>query len=339
MTFLRIISVAVLTVGLLMTGGRAEAQGLIRDAEIERTLAQMSYPLYKAAGLSPSTVEMYIINDRSLNAFVASGRNIFLNTGLLITLDTPEELQGVIAHEIGHITGGHIARRAIKLRNAQGPAIIGALAGIAIAAAGGGAAGAAISAGSQGVLIRDILRHSRAEEASADQAAINYLRRSNIDPSGLRRVFERFQGQEAFTVGNVDPYAVTHPLSSQRLQLIDRRLSEVDSSTIRRNEETAYWHARMRSKLDGFLNSPERVLDILDRQEPSEFTLYARAIALHRVPSPQEAVDAVDRLIALRPDDPFYIELKGQILFESGDAVSATPLYRKASRLAPSEPL
>ncbi|MEM9369745.1 MAG: M48 family metalloprotease, partial [Pseudomonadota bacterium] len=270
MTFCKAIIAVALCLVFSLAGDRARAQGLIRDAEIERTLSLLSDPLFNAAGLSPSTVNLFILNDRSLNAFVASGRNIFLNTGLLIDLETPEELQAVIAHEIGHITGGHIARRAIKLRNAQGPAIIGALAGIAVAAAGGGAAGAAISAGSQGALIRDILRHSRAEEASADQAALNYLRRSNIDPSGLKRVFERFKGQEAFTVGNVDPYAVTHPLSAQRLQLIDRRLSELEPGATPRNQEHAYWHGRMRAKLDGFLSNPERVLSVLDRQEESE---------------------------------------------------------------------
>ncbi|MEM8791420.1 MAG: M48 family metalloprotease [Pseudomonadota bacterium] len=317
----------------------ASAQGLIRDAEIEGTLKMLSLPIYKAAGVNPNSISMYIVNDRSLNAFVAGGRNIFMNTGLIIELAEPAELQGVIAHELGHITGGHLARRNIKLRNAQGPALLGLLAGIAVGAAGGGAAGAAIAAGSQGAVIRDVLRHTRSEEASADQAALTYLDRANIDPSGLQRVFERFRGQEVFAVGNIDPYIITHPLSSQRMQLIERRVDEIGVDGRAPPPEHTYWHSRMRAKLDGFLSNPKRVLERLEDEPEDEMSLYAKSVALHRIPSPREAVNAIDRLIALRPNDPYYIELKGQILFESGRATEAVPLYRRAVELAPNQPL
>ncbi|MBY8975772.1 M48 family metalloprotease [Rhodobacteraceae bacterium NNCM2] len=337
--WLRSAAISAICIFALMISGQARAQGFIRDAEIERTLGMLTDPILKAAGLNPSTVNLFIVNDKSLNAYVAAGRNIFLHTGLLIKLETPAELQGVIAHEVGHIVGGHIARRAIKLRNAQGPAIIGALAGLAIAAAGGGAAGAAITAGTQGAIYRNLLKHSRAEEASADQAALSYLERSKIDPAGLQKVFEIFRGQEVFTVGNIDPYAVTHPLSSQRLQLIDRRVNELKDVDFKEDKEAAYWHARMRSKLIGFLNDPERVLDNLVGEPETEFTLYEKAVALHRLPSPREAIAAIDQLIAKRPNDPYYIELKGQILYESGDAAASVPYYRKASKLAANSPL
>lgn len=336
---LRPVLIAVICVISVLSVGQARAQGFIRDAEIERTLRLMSDPILEAAGLNPSSVNFYIINDKSMNAFVAGGRNIFVHTGLLMKLESPEEIQGVIAHETGHIVGGHLARRAIKIRNAQGPAIIGALAGIAIAAAGGGAAGAVISAGSQGAILRDLLSHSRAEEASADQAAMTFLKRSKIDPTGLQKVFERFRGQEVFTVGNVDPYAVTHPLSAERIQLINRRVSEIDPADYQPDEEVVYWHGRMRAKLEGFLDNPERVLRNLEGEPETETTLYAKAIALHRAPSPKEAVQTADQLIALRPNDPYYNELKGQILFESGDAEAAVPIYRRASALAPKSSL
>src|SRR5699024_9349603 len=168
----------------------------IRDAEIERTLRDMSAPIFQAAGLSPSAVEIYMVNDDSLNAFVAGGQRMFLHTGLMMDLETPAELLGVIAHEAGHIAGGHVARRAISMRNARGPALIGMLAGIAAGAAGGGPAGAAIAMGAQGALQRSLLSYNRAEEASADQAALSYLSRAGVDPAGLQRVLERFRGQE-----------------------------------------------------------------------------------------------------------------------------------------------
>lgn len=329
-----------LVLGVLMFSATvADARSLIRDAEIESTLKRMSAPILQAAGLSPATVNLYIINDRSLNAFVTGGRNIFLHTGLLTELDTPEEVLGVIAHEAGHIVGGHEARRAINLRNARGPALVGLLLGIAAGVAGGGDAGLALAAGSQGIVQRSLLKFNRAEEASADQAGISYLTRADIDPIGLLQVIERFRGQEVLSIGNLDPYVLTHPLGTERFSLMERRIAERRKGSYPKNPERQYWFNRMQAKLDGFLDSPERVLDRLAEKPETEFTLYEKAIALHRVPDARGAVAAMDRLIALKPNDPYYIELKGQILLESRQPQRALPEYRRAIQLAPNAPL
>ena len=316
------------------------ASGLIRDAEIERTLKAMAAPIFQAAGFPPNGVDIYILNDRTLNAFVAGGNNMFLHTGLLETLETPEELLAVIAHETGHIAGGHQARRQINFRNARGPALLGLIVGIAagVAGGGGGAATAAI-AGSQSAVERILLRYNRGEEASADQAALEYLDRANIDPEGMLKVLERFRGQEVFNLGNIDPFVLTHPLGTERLQLIERRVSESAGKTFPPDANRAYWHGRMRAKLAGFLDSPERVLNRLEGEAETEEVLYSKAVALYRLPALPEALAAIDRLIALRPDDPFFIELKGQILFETGHGEQAVPFYRDAVRLAPGESL
>jgi predicted Zn-dependent protease len=317
----------------------AAAKGLIRDAEIERTLRAMSSPIFQAAGYRPESIDIYILNDRSLNAFVGGGNNMFLHTGLLQTLEMPEELLAVIAHETGHLAGGHQARRQINFRNARGPALLGILVGIAVGVAGGGEAGTAVIAGSQGAVQRTLLRYNRGEEAAADQAALDYLARSNIDPSGMQKVFGRFKDQEVFNLGNVDPFILTHPLSSERMQLIERRVAEAATKEFPANPSRSYWHGRMRAKLIGFLDSPERVLDRLEGVPETEEVLYSKAVALYRLPAMSEALAAIDRLIALRPADPFYIELKGQILFETGHPEEAVPLYRQSVKLAPGEPL
>jgi len=315
------------------------AAGLIRDAEIERTLKGMAGPIFQAAGYPPNGIDLYIINDRSLNAFVANGNNMFLHTGLLQTLETPEELLAVIAHETGHIAGGHQARRQINIRNARGPALLGVLVGIAAGVAGGGGAGTAVLAGSQSVIQRTLLRYNRGEESAADQAALDYLARARVDPIGLLKLLGRFRGQEVFNLGNVDPFVQTHPLSAERMQLVERRVAEAAEREFPADPERDYWHGRMRAKLIGFLDNPERVLDRLEGEAETEEVLYTKAVALYRLPAMSEAIAATDRLIALRPNDPFYIELKGQILFETGNADQAVPLYRQAVRLAPGEPL
>lgn len=316
------------------------AQGFIRDAEIERTLTRMSAPILKAAGMPVGSVSIHIVNSRQLNAFVAAGRNMFLNSGLLLALETPDELIGVIAHEVGHLAGGHQERRAIQVRRAQGPALLGLLAGLAVAVAGGGEAAAAITAGSQQAITRSFLAFNRGEEAAADQAALRYLEIAGISPNGLLKVMQRFRGQEVFTVGNTDPYALTHPLSTERLQLIEERAAATRAAPLGPESEMVYWHRRMRAKLDGFLSNPRSVLRRLDREAADdEVALYARAIALHRLPAPREALAAMDALLAMRRSDPYYLELKGQILYESARAEEAVPLYRAAVGAAPDEPL
>lgn len=318
----------------------SRATVLIRDAEIERTLNEISAPILQAAGLTPSSVEILLVRDRRLNAFVAGGRNIFLHTGLLIELETVEELLGVIAHEAGHIAGGHEARRRVNLRNAQGPALLGLLVAIAAGAAGGsGEAATAIAAGSQGALLRGILRNSRAEEAAADQAGLTYLVRAGVDPKGILSVLERFRGQEVLQIGSVDPYILTHPLGTRRMSLLQRRVEETQGREWPRDPERDYWHSRLRAKLEGFLNDPQRVLDDLEGKPETEMVLLAKSVALFRERDLQEAVNAADKLIAIRPNDPFYIELKGQILLESGQVEASIPYYRKSVKLAPDEPL
>ncbi|MCL5778729.1 M48 family metalloprotease [Limibaculum sp. FT325] len=335
----RALAVGVIALGSTLPG-LAQAFGLIRDAEIERTLASMSAPVFSAAGLSPASIDIFIINDPSLNAFVAGGRNVFLHTGLLIQLETPEQLIGVIAHETGHIAGGHLARRMINLRNAQGPALIGLLLGVAAAAAAGsGDAGAAIAMGSQSLITRNLLRFNRAEEAAADQAALDYLARARVSPEGMLQVLEKFRGQEVLSVGNLDPYTLTHPLSTQRVQLIQREVAAAQSRSFPDDPERDYWHARMRAKLEGFLSSPQRVLDKYEDAAETETVLYAKAVAYHRLPDQPRALAAMDRLLALRPNDPFYLELKGQLLFEQARPEEAVTFYRKAVAAAPAEPL
>ncbi len=329
---------AALAVACLALPGPAASLSLIRDAETERTLERMTAPLLRAAGLRAGSVDIHIVRSRSLNAFVAAGNNMFLHTGLIGELEAPEELMGVIAHEIGHIAGGHQVRRAIAVRNARGPALVALLAGIAAAAAGGPEAGVAISEAGRQAVTRSLLSYNRGEEASADQAAIAYLRRAGVSARGLLSVLQRFRGQEVFSAGNIDPYALTHPLSTERVQLLEEQVRSAPAAPPV-DPDLAYWHRRMRAKLEGFLDSPRQVLRRYDGVPETEPVLYAKAVALHRLPAPREALAAADRLIGLRPGDPFYLEVKGQILHELGRAEEAVPYYRRAVAGAPDEPL
>lgn len=327
---------------IAVTATTASARGLIRDAEIEATLKKLASPVFTAAGLSPSSVDILILSDPSLNAFVFGGRNMLFHTGLLTRLETPEGLIGVIAHETGHLTGGHQTRRLAHAQSLQGPMAIGMLlSALAGAASGNGQVAVAGMLGTQSALQRSFLAHTRSEESAADQAGASYMEKTGVDPAAVLEVLKIFRGQEVFQAGNIDPYAVTHPLSSERIAFLENRAANSNAKGGHVSVELAYWHARMRAKITAFTDRPERTLASLEMEggPDTELKLLRRSVALHLLPSPPEALSTIERLIALRPQDPYYWELKGQILFESGRGPEAVEPYRRAVALAPNEAL
>ncbi|MCC0067251.1 MAG: M48 family metalloprotease [Rhodovulum sp.] len=310
----------------------------MRDAEVERTLARIANPVFRAAGLNPASVHVYIVNDRELNAFVAGGQNIFLFTGLLARLETIDQLRAVIAHETGHITGGHQARRDQAMKGARGMALIGMIGAAAATAGGSPTAGLAIASSSRQAAERSMLAHNRAEEASADQAGIRYMAAAGSDPAAMLEVLDLFRGQEALMPSRMDPYALTHPLWSERIALLEQKTAALPHGD-GPSPEDVYWHARMVAKITGFLGRPSEVASRYPAGDGSEAATLARAIAAHRRPDPARAAALADTLIAARPEDAYYHELKGQFLLESGQAGGAVAAYREAVALAPDEPL
>ena len=315
----------------------ANAQGLIRDAELEATLARISDPILRAAGLAPQRVAFYIIDNPRMNAFVAGGNNIFIHTGLFRRLDSADQIRAVIAHEVGHITGGHLARREARLRSTRGLAGLGLLLGVAAAAAGSPQGGAALGLLSQEAALREFLSHTRAEEAAADQASIRYMTAAGADPRAIVEVMQIFVGQDILSGSRRDPYVLTHPLWTQRLRLVEDRVANAPRGQAL-SPQDAYWHARMVAKFDGFIGNPSRTLRKY-RDDRTEIGGVARAVAYHRIPDIRRALASVDGLIRARPNDPFYRELKGQFLIENGDAAGAAAAYRQAVALAPNEGL
>jgi predicted Zn-dependent protease len=333
-----LIAILVLSASVFPSGVRA--QSLIRDAEIEQTLRVYATPIFRTAGLVPENVRIFIINSPDINAFVAGGSNLFLHTGLIMATDDPAMLIGVMAHETGHIAGGHIAGGAEQLENAGMSTILsyvlGAAAGIA---SGNSTVGAAVVTAGQNVAERNFLSFSRMNEQSADQAAISYLEKNNVSVSGMLRLMEKLRLKETAWRGQIDPYALTHPLSKERVSHL--RASLLQSKVADGNYPPEYMllHARMTAKLIGFLQSPETTLKQFPKGDNTIAAHYARAIAYHRLSQTASALHEMKALLAESPRDPFYLELKGQILAETGDAARALPYYQKASQILPDSAL
>ncbi len=338
--FIRVCMSYVIAGLILATGAMpALAQSLIRDTEIEEMLRDFTDPLLRAANLQSSSVDLYIVNDQSLNAFVTRGQNIFLHTGLILEADNPNQLKGVIAHEAAHIASGHLARRSQTNRSAYGPLLIAAGLGIAAILAGETQAGVTILAGSQQFAALDVLAHSRVSEASADQAAARYLEKSGQSTAGLVAFFEKFRAQEVLSKSRRYPYFRGHPLSYQR---IDKLREIVDESPYRdRTDED--WELKAMSmtkaKLIGFLYAPQTVFTIYPETDNSEEGRYARSVAYYRAADLKNALRSIDLLIENAPDNPYFYELKGQILYESGKGAEAIAPLKQAIFLKPDAPL
>lgn len=318
----------------------AFALPLIRDAEVEHTLQNYSYPIFKAAGLKPTAIKIFILNDDRINAFVAGGANMFINTGLIMKTQSPDMLIGVIAHETAHIAGGHLARGAEKLKDAQ----LGSILSMVIGAAAGLATGkveaaTTIMTGTQTSIMRNFLAYTRSHEEGADQAALGYLDSLNISASGMLKTFSLLQRNERLHSTSSDPYMRSHPLSTQRTEHVRNHVanSKIPEGTY--PKRFTMMHKRMRAKLYGFMESPERTMQKYPITNKAIDARMARAIAYYKMPDTDRALSEINSLIEKLPDDPFLYDLKGQILFENNRINDSLIAYQKAKKLRPDSAL
>lgn len=325
---------AICVLVLLTITQPARALTLLRDPDIEHALDRLAEPILKAAGLSPSRIDILIIDDRSLNAFVVDSRNIFIHSGLLLKMRTPEMLQSVIAHEAAHISNGHLMRRPVNLRNARTAAGLGvALAAAAGAISGNAEAAAGAAAGASSTAMRLFMSHTRAEESSADHSGVRYMARAGVDPQGAVEVMDIFRGQELLSAARQDPYARTHPLSSDRYRVL-KRLAEAHGGA-QPDPQAQYWFARAKGKLSAFKRSPKWTLTRAGESGHEVVRLMREAVAHHRRSDLGAALGKLDAAIAQRPSDPYLHELRGQILIENRRFTEATAAYGRAVELAP----
>lgn len=331
--------IAVLLTPAGATGANARGFSLIRDAEIESTIRLYGAPVFAAAGLDPQAVRVHLINDKDLNAFVAGGQNIFINTGLLMAADSPNQVIGVIAHETGHIAGGHLARSLDAIQDASAQSLLAFLLGAAAIVSGAGRAGGAIIAGGAQVAQRSFLTYSRTQEAAADQAGLRFLDETGQSAKGLYEFLEKLGDQEALLATSQDPYVRTHPLTRERLATIQHHVEGSPLSDRQDPPELVARHKRMVAKLHGFLDSPAVTLRTYPPSDTSVPARYARAVAYHQKREHDKALAEMDSLLKESPDDPYFQELRGQILLENGQVDAAVPYYQRAVDLAPDEPL
>jgi predicted Zn-dependent protease len=338
MDVMKLLRVAIAPVLVACAPVAASAQGFIRDAEIEAILREYSDPLFEAAGLRPADVDLYIVNDPSLNAG-AAGQRVLLNTGLIIASDNPEQLKGVIAHEAGHIAGGHSVTRPAAMEAAMGTSLISIGLGVLAIAAGAPDAGMALIGSAQQFGLLTAFKYTRNEESQADQYGLSFLEATGQSGDGLVEFMEKFRFEELMSESRRDPYFRSHPVSSDRIAAIRRRASEISSKAAPQSQRSLDQMAMMKAKLIGFLGPNSRVYNRFPESDQSTPARYARAIAAYRAVDIKRALTETQALIDGEPQNPYFQELYGQILFENGRVEESVPFHRKSVELAPNQPL
>jgi predicted Zn-dependent protease len=329
-------------VSLILAVQPVAAQSILRDAETESFMEEISAGMAKSAGLSPGALKLVLVGDNSINAFVAGGQMIYINSGTIEQSDNYNELQGVIAHELGHIEGGDAVRTGNAINTAMRVTLLSLLLGAAAIAAGAPEAGMAAMMAGQSAAEGKFLAYSRQQEGSADASAVRHLADAHLSGKGMVDFFAKLRREEYRLTPSymkIDTYDVDHPMTDDRERFLRDTLSA-----------SPYWNQpldpvlqarflRIKGKLIGYMDDPDLVLRKYPERDQSPAALYARAYAWHRGAYPERAVQEIDRLVATAPHDPYLLELKGQILLESGKPVDAIAPLREAATRSGSNPL
>lgn len=307
---------------------------LLRDTEIEEILHREADPIFRAAGLHPEDVRILLVGDPTLNAFATQGQQLGLHTGLILEAETPNQLKGVIAHETGHLAGGHPLRSGELTRAGIKPMLLTMGLGVLAMFAGAPDAGAILMANSQYFGALGALGYSREQEGRADQAAVGFLEKTGQSGKGLVDFFDKFRYQEVFSQDRRFPYFRSHPLSSQRIELLRSRVEAQPHFGATDTAEEILEFETMKAKIDGFVN-PQLSLTKYKESDTGYPARYARAIAYYQMKDPDRAIKLIDGMLVDQPNNPYLWELKGQILFEFGRVAEAEAPQRRSVALKP----
>ncbi len=318
----------------------AAAQGLLllRDTETERALRSYEDPLLKAGGVDPAGVKLYLVNDPSVNSFVAEGQNMFIQTGMIMFAHNANELKGVMAHETGHIVAGHLSRDTQAIEKAMIPMLLSMVIGIAAIAAGAGQAGMLILLGGQGVAEAQLNAFSRVQESTADQIAIKLLDKTHQSSRGLLATFERLADEEAMASDRIDPYAADHPVGRDRVALLETEVDASPYKDVPEDPAVEHQYEMLQAKLAGYIEPIQTIFNRYPLTDTSKPARYARAMAYSRKPDLQKALTEINSLIKDEPANPYFYEVLGQIYVSMAKPVLGVAAFQKCVDLMPDAP-
>lgn len=339
-----VVAVTAIALGLTQTGianAQSSSVPIVRDAEIEALVSDYAAPIIKTAGLGKQAIKIVLVNSNSFNAFV-DGRRIFINTGALLQAETPNEIIGVLAHETGHLAGGHQFKLREQLAAAKTMAIVASLLGLGAVVAGAASkqsglaqAGSGIAMGGPEAAMRNVLNYQRTEEMAADRSAITYLASTGQSAKGMLTTFERFSTALSLTGTRIDPYRISHPMPRERIANLETlaraspNFDKLDSPALQQR------HDLMRGKIAAYTGGGVSVLQTFRKDPGNIGARYGDAIATYLSGSSQSALTKIDALIKLQPKNPYFQEIRGEILLKQNKVAEAAKTFQKAGNLDP----
>jgi predicted Zn-dependent protease len=337
--FARLFMLALLMAVAAARPAGAEDGSILRDSETELMFKEATRPLIVAAGLDPNSVQVVLINDPEINAFVDQGQIVYVQSGLLEAADNVNQLQGVVAHELGHVTAGDVIRSSSGQKHAGGISILSLVLGAAAVVAGAPDAGIGIMMAGQQAAMDNMLAFTRAQEATADASAARSLSKAGISGKGLLDFFAKLQNQEyRLAIYSKDSFDRSHPLSSERIQALEQKAKADPAWNKPTDPALEARFQRVKAKLLGYVDPKQAVIKYpeSDQSVPAH---YARAYAYHLGGYPQKAEAEAKALLATNPHDPFFLELQGQILLEGGKPNDAIAPLREATERSGDMPM
>ena len=311
---------------------------LLRDTETERALRSYEDPLLKAGGLDPAGVKIYLVNDPTVNSFVAEGQNMFIQSGMIMFAHNSLELKGVMAHETGHIVAGHLTRDSEAIHKAMIPMLLSMVVGIAAIAAGAGQAGMLILMGGQGLAENQFNAFSRVQESTADQIALKLLNKTHQSPRGLLATFTRLADEEARAYDRMDPYASDHPMGRDRVANLESEVEASPYKDVPEDPAVEHEYEMIQAKLAGYIEPLPVVFNRFPLTDNSETARYARAMAYSRKPDLPKALAEINSLIKDEPNNPYFYEVLGQIYVSMAKPELGVVAYQKCVDLMPDAP-
>jgi predicted Zn-dependent protease len=343
-----VVTAAALAVVPMPALAQEKGPPVIRDTEAEQLLRDYTRPILRAAGMEKQNIQMVIINESAFNAFVADGRRIFVNYGAMMQSETPNQIIGVLAHETGHLAGGHLSKLREQLAQAQTQMIIAMLlgAGALVAGSRGGNAnsglanvGAAAVAAPQEMIRRTLLSYVRQQEENADRAGVKFLTATGQSARGMYETFKRFTNESLFAARGSDPYVQSHPMPAERVAALEELARTSPYWDKKDDPALQLRHDMVRAKISAFMERQDTVYRRYPLSNDSLPARYARAIATYRHGDLRSAAAQIDTLIQQQPSNPYFYELRGQALLEGGKPAEAIAPLRKAVQLSNNAPL
>ena len=317
---------------------KANAFGVIRDSEIEKTLQTLAKPIFDAAEVDNKKIHIFIINDKAMNAFILNNKAVFFTSGLLLELKTPGMFQAVLAHEVAHIISGHILKTKLNLGKLEQQANLGLMLGVVVASTLNSEAGLAISLGASSVAQNSAFSHSRGQEIIADAIGLNLLSLADINPMNAVETLRLFANREEILDLNKNIYSRTHPSSSDRIKYLEEIIDQKPSIFRVTDKELKNQYEYSLAKLGAFIRKPEDTLDMIQNSDKNELTLLSKTIALYLKPDPKGALESINELMKIRGTTPHLLEILGQIHLDVGKIDKAIDAFSQASNMAPGEP-